>query len=108
MFAKPPQAWEAWQNSQAYHRPPSEIYGVKGAAGLFLDKAIRLFGQHVEGEVNRAGQDAISPGFARSAQQRAFARCMGEDMETSTVGFADPVATGAASGDDGQILDSGY
>lgn len=94
--------------SQAYHRPPSEIYGVKGAAGLFLDRAIRLFGQHVEGEVQRAGSDAISPGFARSAQQRAFARCMGEDMEKSNVGFANPAATGALYGDGDRILDSGY
>ena len=94
--------------SQAYHRPPSDIYGVKGAVGLFFDRGIRLFGQHVEGEVSRAGSDAISPGFARSAQQRAFARCMGEDMEKSNVGFADPAVTGALSEDGDKILASGY
>jgi hypothetical protein len=94
--------------SQAYHRPPSDIYGVKGAVGLFFDRGIRLFGQHVEGEVQRAGSDAISPGFARSAQQRAFARCMGEDMEKSNIGFADPAVTGALSADGDQILDAGY
>lgn len=94
--------------SQAYHRPPSDIYGVRGAVGLFFDRGIRLFGQHVEGEVSRAGNDAISPGFARSAQQRAFARCMGEDMEKSNVGFADPAVTGAIARDEDKILDSGY
>lgn len=94
--------------SQAYHRPPSEVYGVKGAVGLFFDRGIRLFGQHVEGEVSRAGQDAISPGFAKSAQQRAFARCMGEDMEKSNVGYADPGAAGLLTKGEDVILDSGY
>lgn len=97
--------------SQAYSRPPSEIYEVKGAVGLFFDKAIFLFGRYVEGEINDAGQDAISPGFARSAQMRAFAKCMGDDMETSNVGFADPFADGdprdVGRGTD-EVLATGY
>lgn len=48
------------------------------------------------------------------AEQRAFAAAMGDDMETSTAGFADPFADGAIEstpeGVDGQdeILASGY
>jgi hypothetical protein len=100
--------------SQAYNRPPSDIYEVKGAAGLFFDKGLYYFGRYVEGVVERAGQDALSPSFARSAQARAFARCMGDDMEKSTAGYADPFTTGAAdapirvdeNGD--EIVSSGY
>lgn len=98
--------------SQAYSLPPSQIYEVKGAVGLFFDKAIYLFGREVESEIEKAGQDALSPGFARSAQQRAFARCMGDDMAKSNVGYADPAADGKAvirdetSGE--EIIASGY
>lgn len=38
--------------------------------------------------------------FARSNRARAFARCMGDDMETSTAGYADPFAGGASVSDD--------
>lgn len=98
--------------SQAYNRPPSEIYEVKGAVGLFFDKGLRVFGRWVEQEVEHAGQDALNAAFARSAQQRAFARCMGEDMSVSAVGFRDPFADGhgvpSEENDIDQILDSGY
>jgi hypothetical protein len=97
--------------SQAYNQPPSEIYEVKGAAGLFFDKGIYNFGRYVENEVERAGQDALNASFARSQQQRAFARCMGDDMSTSTAGFADPyVAATRASETEGpgEVIMSGY
>jgi len=45
------------------------------------------------------------------AEQRAFAQAMGDDMETSNVGFADPFADGAdiqGVEDDDEILASGY
>jgi hypothetical protein len=99
--------------SQAYHQPPSQIYEVKGAAGLFFDKGIFHFGRYVEGVVESAGQDALSPAFARSAQARAFAKAMGDDMSTSTAGFADPFSSAETdvihvdeNGD--EILESGY
>lgn len=64
--------------------------------------------------MERAGEDALSPAFARSAQARAFARCMGDDMEKSTAGFSDPFSTGVLdapirvdeNGD--EIISSGY
>jgi hypothetical protein len=98
--------------SQSYNQPPSLIYEVKGAAGLFFDKGIYYFGRHVENVVERAGQDALSPAFARSAQARAFAQAMGDDMEQSSAGFADPFSMGAEriqvdeNGD--EIIESGY
>lgn len=100
--------------SQAYSRPPSDIFQVDGAAGLFFDRGIFFFGKHVEGTVQRAGQDAVSPSFARMAEARAFAAAMGDDMETSTAGFADPFADGTIEdtpkGMDGndEILATGY
>lgn len=95
--------------SQVYHRPPSEIYQVRGAVGLFFDRGIYFFGKHVEGVVQRAGQDAVSPAFARMAEQRAFAAAMGDNMEESTVGFADPFADGVqgVEGDD-EVIASDY
>jgi hypothetical protein len=97
--------------SQAYSRTPSEIFEVRGAAGLFFDKGLYTFGRWVESEVERAGQDALNAGFARSAQARAFAKCMGDDMETSSAGFMDPFAGAvhASETEDGEeILQSGY
>ena len=97
--------------SQSYHQPPSQIYEVKGAAGLFFDKGIFLFGRWVENVVENAGQDALSPAFAKSAQQRAFARCMGDDMSKSTAGFSDPyvAATRNTQADgEGEVIMSGY
>lgn len=96
--------------SQAYSKTPSEYYSVFGAAGLFFDNGVYFFGKYVEGVVQRAGQDALSPAFARSAEQRAFAEAMGDDMETSNAGYADPFAGGGAMGidEDGEILASGY
>jgi hypothetical protein len=96
--------------SQAYNRPPSELFDVKGAVGLFFDKGIFFFGRYVEAEVEEAGRDALTPAFGRSAQQRAFARCMGEDMATSAIGFANPYSTGAAKSKQGseEVISSGY
>jgi hypothetical protein len=80
---------------------------------LFFDKGIYYFGKYVEGVVDRAGQDALNSTFARSAQARAFSQLMGDDMESSSAGFADPFAGASSStipvdenGD--EILDSGY
>lgn len=62
----------------------------------------------------RAGQDAINPSFARMAEERAFAEAMGDDMETSTAGFADPFGEGGADlpgleiDSDGEIIAEGY
>lgn len=83
---------------------------MRGAAGFFFDKGIFFFGKHVEGVVERAGADAISPGFARSAQLRAFAEQMGDDMEDSAIGFADPFSEGIFSQDESgeEILASNY
>lgn len=83
--------------SQSYHRPPSELYGVQAAAGLCFDTGIFLFGRWVEGEVQEAERSASNEMFANMYRDRAFARCMGDDMETSTVGFADPFADGAVT-----------
>jgi hypothetical protein len=81
--------------SQAFSKAPSELYGVAGAAGFCFDRGIFLFGKYVEGEMSEAENRASNAMFARSNRARAFARCMGDDMETSTAGFADPFATGA-------------
>lgn len=96
--------------SQAYHQPASNVYGIKYAPGFFFDRGISVFGKHVEAVVQRASQDAISPAFARMSEQRAFAAAMGDDMETSNVGFADPFADGAVEGVDGgdEIIMSDY
>lgn len=60
--------------------------------------------------MERAGRDAVSPAFANMFQQRAFAAAMGDDMETSNAGFADPFADGV--GEEGspneEVLASGY
>lgn len=80
--------------SQSYSRPPSELYGVEGAAGLFLDTGIFVFANWVESEVQEAEQSATNQMFARSNAARAFARCMGDDMSLSSAGFADPFVGG--------------
>lgn len=99
--------------SQAYSQPPSQIYEVRGAVGLFFDKGIYYFGRYVEGVIESAGQDALSPAFARSAQARAFAKAMGDDMTKSSAGFADPFSAGESdairvdeNGD--EIIETGY
>lgn len=105
-------AWSAWQLSQAYNRTPSELYGIHAAAGLFLDIGVMSFGRHVEGVVSNAGQDAISPAFAKMQEMRAFAELMGDDMSESNVGFADPFADGLpmdrTPDEQDEIIASGY
>lgn len=101
---------------QAYSQTPSEIFCIEGAVGLYFDRGIFIFGKHVEAVVANAGADAINPSFARMAEQRAFAEAMGDDMDTSTAGFADPFADGAVDnvapisveGDGDEILMDGY
>jgi len=105
-------AWSAWTLSQAYGRTPSEFYGIQAAAGLILDIGIMAFGKHVEAVVQNAGQDAISPAFAKMQEMRAFAELMGDDMSQSNVGFADPFADGLPmdreADEQDEILASGY
>jgi hypothetical protein len=79
---------------QAYHKTPSEIHGIEGAAGFFFDQGIFLFGRWVEAECQEAEQGARNEMFAKSARARTFARCMGDDMGSSTAGYADPWADG--------------
>lgn len=88
--------------SQAYHKTPSDLYDVQGATGLCFDTGIFLFGRWVEGEVQEAESSASNQMFANMYRARAFARCMGDDMSESTVGFADPFADGAVTVLDGQ------
>lgn len=97
MFSNKRKAWTAWQISQSYNKSPSEIYGVEGAAGLCFDIGIFLFGRWVENEVSEAESSASNKMFANMYRARAFARCMGDDMETSTAGFADPFSGGAVT-----------
>lgn len=85
----------AWEISQAFNKTPSEIYDVQGAAGLCFDIAIFIFGRWVEGQLQEAESRAANAMFAASNRARAFARCMGDDMETSNVGYADPFSGGA-------------
>jgi hypothetical protein len=81
---------------QAYPgKTPSELYGVLGAAGLCFDTGIFAFARWVEGEMQDAEAQAQNEMFARSNRARAFARCMGDDMETSTAGYADPFGSNA-------------
>jgi hypothetical protein len=52
-----------------------------------------------------AESSASGDAFRRSARMRAFARCMGDNMETSTAGFASPFVSSAKdSTDDSEIL----
>jgi len=93
-------AWQAWQISQSYNKTPSEYYGIEGAVGLCFDNGIFLFAQWVEGEMQEAEARAQNEMFARSNRARAFARCMGDDMATSTAGYQDPFAGGSGLSDD--------
>ena len=70
------------------------MLGIEGAAGYCLDSGIFIFATWVENECQEAESRATNEMFARSNRARAFARCMGDDMETSTAGFADPFKTG--------------
>lgn len=40
--------------------------------------------------MSTAESNASNSSFANMSRSRAFARCMGDDMEKSTAGFADP------------------
>ena len=91
-----------WQMCQAYNATPSKLYGVDGASVLFFDIGVFLFGRYVEGELQEAESSAKNEMFARSNRARAFARCMGDDMTTSSAGFADP-AVGGLGDDEGPI-----
>jgi hypothetical protein len=88
--------------SQAYHKPPSDLYGVQGAAAILFDESVFLFGRWVESEVQEAERSASNEMFANMYRARTFARCMGDDMSESTVGFADPFADGAVTTIDAQ------
>jgi hypothetical protein len=102
--------------SQAYSRPPSDLYGVAGAASILFDRGIFRFGRYVEGMMEQASEGAQNEAFARSHRLRAFAECMGDDMTKSTAGYADPFVSGGGgvirrgedNPDDGEILASGY
>lgn len=82
---------------------------MEGAVGGVLDRALWIFGDKVESEMQTAAANANGPMFQRSAQLRTFARLMGDDMNTSTAGFASPAVHGGSnSEEDGEILMSGF
>lgn len=57
--------------------------------------------------MSEAESRASNAMFANMNRARAFARCMGDDMATSTAGFADPFADGKVKSDGesgGEIL----
>ena len=55
-----------------------------------------------------AESGATSAMFARSARLRAFAKAMGDDMSTSTAGFATPFFGGHGDSAQEEVLDSGF
>jgi len=52
--------WEAWRLSQTYqgYRPSQQLQVVNPIAAYFLDKAVFRFGLMIDGEIERAGQEA--------------------------------------------------
>lgn len=44
--------------------------------------------------MSKAESSASNASFANMNRARAFARCMGDDMATSTAGFANPLFEG--------------
>lgn len=59
--------------------------------------------------MSNAAAQANGPMFQRSAQLRAFARMMGDDMSTSTAGYSSPGLTvGGPAGEEGEILEWGF
>lgn len=46
-----------------------------------------------------AESSGTNPIFQKSARMRAFARAMGDDMSSSTVGFASPTVAGVGGVD---------
>jgi hypothetical protein len=80
--------WEAWKLSQAYHRPPSEIYRIKDElTGWSFDRAVWVFGSTVESELEAAAHSAKKPQQQMFKQQQVLAKYKLAEMK-----FRDPMA----------------
>lgn len=80
--------WEAWKLSQAYNRPPSEIYRIKDeVTGWSFDRAVWLFGTTVESELAEAAHSAKKPQQAMFKQQQVLAK-----YKLAELKFRDPMA----------------
>lgn len=80
--------WEAWNLAKAYHRRPSEIYGIRDeVAAWCFDRAVFMFGSEVEADVREAVDGAKNKQQATARQQRAMAKWLGGEQR-----FRDPAA----------------
>lgn len=80
--------WEAWKMAKAYHRRPSELYGVTDEVGAWcFDRAVFLFGSELESELKEAAEGASSKGQSLQRQQRVMARWFGQQR------FRDPASS---------------
>lgn len=85
------QVWQAWQLSKAYRCRPSEIYGIEHPVQqLYFDRAVWAFGTTLEGELEKAGNNAKKPRQAEQARQRVLQKWLGSN--TGDRGYRKPPA----------------
>lgn len=86
-----PRVWVLWQQSQATHRPPSDILGLTAGSyeAYCLDQAVWYVGTTIEGELEQAGhKKQKGEGRVIAARQAVLDKYLGK---TETKGqFADP------------------
>jgi len=109
-------AWEVYNRTKDFGGKPHQHWvfddEVNDLALFYFDRGVWYFGRRVDAELAEAGSHK-NTAIANSNRMRALARCMGDDMSTSTVGFRDPAYEptsehGREAGEDETILRSGY
>jgi hypothetical protein len=95
--------WEAWKLSKAYRTRPSEIYGLRDDVEAWcFDRAVFLFGSHLEYELREAADGAKTKAKAQQKQQMVLDRWLSDPDQPRR--FKDPLASAeTSSGSSGPV-----
>jgi hypothetical protein len=70
--------WEAWQLAKTYRSKPSEVYNLSDPIAAYcFDRAVHLFGSHMQADLEAAGANAKKPAIANGKRQQVMSKWLG-------------------------------
>lgn len=83
--------WEIWNLAKTYKARPSDLVDVSDKLNAFyLDRAVFMFGTHVESEMEKAASDAKDQQTSIRKRQAVLDKYLGTEKKPVRKRYADP------------------
>ena len=83
--------WEAWTLGKTYKCRPSSIYDMRDPlTAYYFDRAVFVFGTHVESKMDEAGEGAKNTKQGMQARTRVLRKFLGTKEDSTQGRYRDP------------------